>query len=238
MLRQVSFSVDPGEVLGVIGPSGAGKSTLARLLCGLWRPAMGTILLDGQEMAACERTSLGQALGYLPQDPCLLEGTVRENIARFDPDADPAAVVTAARAAGVHELIGRLPLGYETRIGDGAFALSGGQRQRVALARALYGRPRLLVLDEPNASLDAEGEQALLRAVGTARAEGAAVVIVAQRASILASADKLLVLRDGAVAQFGGRTEVLRNLAAAEAGGEAGKVTRLPVRTASSRVPA
>ena len=237
LLRQVSFTVAPGEVLGVIGPSGAGKSTLARLLCGLWRPAAGAILLDGQEMSACERTSLGRALGYLPQDPCLLDGTVRENIARFDLDADPAQVVAAARAAGVHELVGRLPLGYETRIGDGGFALSGGQRQRIALARALFGRPRLLVLDEPNANLDAEGEQALLLAVDAARAGGAAVVIVAQRASVLANADKLLVLRDGAVAQLGSRAEVLQALATQDVRGEPGKVTRLPLR-AMARLPA
>ena len=243
VLRGVGFTVAAGEVLGVIGPSGAGKSTLARLLCGLWRPGSGAILLDGQEVSGCEPGSLGRALGYLPQDPCLLDGTVRENIARFLPDADPAEVVAAARAAGVHELIGRLPRGYETHLGDGGFVLSGGQRQRIALARALFGQPRLLVLDEPNASLDAEGEHALLRAVDGARQRGAAVVIVAQRASILAAADKLLVLREGTVAQHGPRAEVMRELAAQSwpdgrnAAGDAGRVTRLPVRPAR-KVPA
>ena len=240
ILRQVTFAVAPGEVLGVIGPSGAGKSTLARLLCGLWRPQAGTVLLDGQEISACERTSLGRAIGYLPQDSCLLEGTVRENIARFDRHADPATVVAAARAAGVHELIGRLPLGYETRIGDGGYALSGGQRQRIALARALYGEPRLLILDEPNASLDAEGEQALLAAVATARDRGAAIVVVAQRASVLAEAHRLLVLREGGILHLGPRAEVLRALAAQDLGAEtrtSAKVTRLPLRVAGG-VPA
>lgn len=228
-LRNVSFSVGPGEVLGVVGPSGAGKSTLARLVCGVWRPSAGAILLDGHDVFAAERTSFGQAIGYLPQDPCLLDGTVRDNIARFT-DADPVEVAAAARAAGVHELIGRLPLGYETRLGDGGFTLSGGQRQRIALARALFGGPRLLVLDEPNANLDAEGEQALIRAVESARRSGAAVVVVAQRVSVLAVADTLLVLREGAVAQHGPRGTVMRELTEqAMAGRGDGKVTRLPV---------
>ncbi len=213
LLRNVSFRIEAGEFLGVVGPSGAGKSTLARLVVGLWTPSTGGIFLDGQSTYTHERSSFGHAVGYLPQDPLLFDGRVRENIARFR-DADMADVIAAARAAGVHELIGRLPQGYETMlVGGGAGRLSGGQRQRIALARALFGNPQLLVLDEPNSSLDAEGEAALIGAIEAARARGAAVLVVAQRMSILNRADRLLVLKDGAVAQFGDRAEVLETLA-------------------------
>jgi ATP-binding cassette subfamily C protein len=208
LLRQVSFEIASGELLGVIGPSGAGKSTLARLIVGLWRPTAGGVFLDGQNTFKHERASFGEAVGYLPQDPLLLDGTVRENIARFR-DCDMEEVITAARLAGIHEMIGALPRGYETRLADAGGRLSGGQRQRVALARALLGDPKLLVLDEPNSNLDAEGEAALVQAIDAARARGATVIVVAQRMSILKRADKLLVLRDGAVAQFGTRAEVM-----------------------------
>ncbi len=212
LLRNVSFQIEAGELLGVVGPSGAGKSTLARLVVGLWAPTAGGIFLDGQSTYAHERGSFGEAVGYLPQDPLLLDGKVRENIARFR-DADMAEVVAAARLAGVHELIGRLPQGYETRLSDGGGRLSGGQRQRLALARALFGDPKLIVLDEPNASLDADGEAALIEAIELARARGAAVLVVAQRMSILNRADRLIVLKEGAVAQVGDRAEVLASLA-------------------------
>ena len=212
LVRSVSFRLEPGELLGVVGPSGAGKSTLARLVVGLWAPTAGGIFLDGQSTFAAERASFGHAVGYLPQDPLILEGRVRENIARFR-DADMADVVAAARAAGVHEMIGRLPQGYETPLTAGAARLSGGQRQRLALARALFGDPKLLVLDEPNSALDAEGEAALIGAIEHARARGAAVLVVAQRTSILNRADRLLVLKDGMVSQMGDRAEVLGTLA-------------------------
>lgn len=211
LLRNISFSIAPGEMVGVIGPSGAGKSTLARLVVGLWRPTTGGIFLDGQSTFLHERASFGAALGYLPQEPLLLDGTVRENIARFR-DAPIEDVVAAARQAGVHEMIGRLPKGYETPLLDAGARLSGGQRQRIALARAVFGMPKLLVLDEPNSSLDADGEAALVEAVEHARARGAAVLIVAQRMSILNKADRLLLLRDGAVAQYGDKAEVLAAL--------------------------
>lgn len=212
LLRNISFRIEAGELLGVVGPSGAGKSTLARLVVGLWMPTAGGIFLDGQSTFSHERSSFGGAVGYLPQDPLLFDGRVRENIARFR-DADIADVIAAARAAGIHEMIGRLPQGYETQlVGGGAGRLSGGQRQRLALARALFGNPQLLVLDEPNSSLDSEGEAALIGAVEAARARGAAVLVVAQRMSILNRADRLLVLKDGAVAQFGDRAEVLETL--------------------------
>ena len=230
VLRGVSFALEPGEVLGVVGPSGAGKSTLARLIVGLWRPTTGGIYLDGHDTFTWERESFGRGVGYLPQSAALLDGTVRENIARFA-EVDPAEVIAAAKAAGVHELIGRLPWGYETPIGEGSHLLSGGQRQRLALARALFGRPRLLVLDEPNSNLDVEGEQAFVRAVAAAKDAGTTVVIVAQRMSILSVADHLLVLRDGAVAQFGPRQEMMKPLVGQAADGRPGdaKIARLPV---------
>jgi ATP-binding cassette subfamily C protein len=229
LLRNVTFRVDGGELLGVVGPSGAGKSTLARLAVGLWAPTQGGIFLDGQSTFAHERGSFGRAVGYLPQDSALFDGKVRENIARFRA-ADMADVIAAARTAGVHELIGRLPQGYETRLTDGGARLSGGQRQRIALARALFGDPKLLVLDEPNSALDAEGEAALIAAIEQARARGAAVLVVAQRMSILNRADRLLVLKDGAMTQVGDRAEVLAALAPRRA--EGARVAALPARGA------
>ncbi|MBL8698391.1 MAG: type I secretion system permease/ATPase [Alphaproteobacteria bacterium] len=226
VLRSVSFALEPGDVLGIIGPSGAGKSTLARLMVGLWSPSSGRIYLDGQDVFTWERESFGRQVGYLPQNGGLLDGTIRENIARMG-EADAAAVVAAARRADVHDMIGRLPLGYETRIGDAGFVLSGGQRQRVALARALFGSPKLLVLDEPNANLDAAGEQSLMKTITECKAAGTTVIIVAHRTSIMAVADKLLVLRDGAVEQFGPRAEVMRSLSTTKTAA-AGNVTPLP----------
>ncbi len=217
LLRNVSFQVEAGELIGVVGPSGAGKSTLARLVVGLWAPTAGGIYLDGQSTFSHERGSFGEAVGYLPQDPLLLDGSVRDNIARFR-DCDMAEVVAAARLAGVHELIGSLPRGYETRLADAGSRLSGGQRQRIALARAVFGDPKLLVLDEPNSNLDAEGEAALVDAIEIARQRGATVLVIAQRMSILKRADKLMVLKDGTVAQHGDRTEVLAALGPRRAG--------------------
>lgn len=208
LLRNISFSIAPGEMVGVIGPSGAGKSTLARLVVGLWAPTTGGVFLDGQSTFRHERASFGEAVGYLPQEPLLLDGTVRENIARFR-HAAIEDVVAAARQAGIHDMIGRLPKGYETTLVDSGARLSGGQRQRLALARAVFGAPKLLVLDEPNSSLDAEGEAALVAAIEHARSAGAAVLVVAQRMSILNKADRLLLLRDGAVAHYGNKKEVL-----------------------------
>jgi ATP-binding cassette subfamily C protein len=230
VLRSVSFSLAPGEVLGIIGPSGAGKSTLARLMVGLWPPNSGRIFLDGQDVHAWERGSFGRQVGYVPQNAALLEGTIRENIARME-DRDAAEVIAAARRADVHDLIGRLPLGYETRIGDLGFMLSGGQRQRIALARALFGDPKLIVLDEPNANLDAAGEHSLVQAIAEAKARGTTIVIVAHRTSIMSVADKLLMLRDGVVEQFGARADVMNYLAQ----GNAPRVAAARPRTIPSR---
>ncbi len=211
VLKGVRFTIEPGEVLGVVGPSGAGKSTLARLLVGVWRPTTGGVYLDGHDVYSWERHSFGRQVGYLPQNAVLLDGTVRDNIARFR-EAGPEEVIAAARKADIHELIGRLPLGYETRDGENGFTMSGGQRQRIALARALFGAPKLLILDEPNANTDAAGEQALIQAIREARAEGTTVIIIAHRMSVMSVADKLLVLKDGVVDQFGARAEVIKAL--------------------------
>ncbi|MBI2235737.1 MAG: type I secretion system permease/ATPase [Magnetospirillum sp.] len=198
ILDDVSFTVEPGEALAITGPSAAGKSTLIRLILGLASPDAGTVTLDGRPTALWQREDFGRHVGYLPQAVSLLDGTVFDNIARMGA-TDAEAVVDAARRAGVHEMIGRLPLGYDTWVGGDSFALSGGQRQRIALARALYGRPKLLLLDEPNSNLDHLGDDALGRAIAAAKQDGAAVVIITHRPAILDVADKLLVLRQGRV---------------------------------------
>ncbi|HEY0837796.1 MAG TPA: type I secretion system permease/ATPase [Azospirillum sp.] len=209
ILKGISFQLEPGEVLGVVGPSGSGKSTLARVLVGVWEPTGGGVYLDGHSVYTWNRESFGQYAGYLPQSIALLDGTIRENIARMQ-DSDAQDVIEAARRADVHEIIGRLPFGYETHIGDANFVLSGGQRQRIALARALFGRPRLIILDEPNSNLDQAGETALVQAIQAAKADGATVVIIAHRPSVLATVDKVLVMRDGTVEHFGPREEVVK----------------------------
>ncbi len=213
-LRNVSFELARGDVLGVIGPSASGKSTLARLLVGVWPAAAGKVRLDGADVYAWNKAELGPAVGYLPQDIELFAGTINENISRFG-DIASAQVVEAAQLAGVHEMILKLPQGYDTLLGDGGAGLSGGQKQRIALARALYGRPALLVLDEPNSSLDDAGEQALALAIDRVRQTGGTVVLVAHRGHILKSTNKLLVLREGLVQLFGPRDAVLQALAQA-----------------------
>jgi len=215
ILKGLSFTLSPGEVLGIVGPSAAGKSTLARLLIGVTKPTAGGVYLDGNNVYLWERGSFGDMVGYLPQSVSLLDGTIRDNIARMR-DADPRLVLDAARLADVHDMIGRLPLGYDTQLGDGGYALSGGQRQRIGLARALYGRPRLVVLDEPNANLDADGERALIHAIEAMRADGAIVVLIAHRPSIMQVADKLMVLQDGRISQFGPRTSIVGAIAPGE----------------------
>ncbi|MCR4266986.1 type I secretion system permease/ATPase [Nitratireductor sp. ZSWI3] len=211
IIKGISFSLSPGEVLGVVGPSAAGKSTLARLLVGIAKPTSGGVFLDGNNVYLWERGSFGSVVGYLPQSVSLLEGTIRENIARME-ESDPHQVLEAARLADVHDMIGRLPRGYDTPVGDGHLTLSGGQRQRIALARCLYNRPRLIVLDEPNANLDAIGERALIRAIEHARRDGAIIVMIAHRPTIMQAADKLLVLENGRISQFGPRTDVVASI--------------------------
>ncbi len=208
IVRNASFRLAPGESLGIIGPSASGKSTLARLLVGVWQPAAGVVRLDGADVAAWPREKLGPHIGYLPQDVELFTGTVAENIARLG-DPDGAQVISAAQRAHVHELILRLPKGYDSEVGEGGQSLSPGQRQRIALARALYGDPRLVVLDEPNANLDHDGEQALLRSLHALKEEGVTLVIIAHRPSLLHAVDKLLVLRDGVIEACGPRSEIM-----------------------------
>lgn len=208
-LAGVNFALAAGDGLGVIGPSGSGKSTLARALVGAWPGNPGGIRLDGAALDQWLPQDLGRSIGYLPQDIELFEGTVAENISRFNPDWTSEEVVAAAQKAGVHDLIVRLPDGYDTRLGDGGLSLSAGQRQRIALARALYGRPFLVVLDEPNSNLDAEGDAALTGAIRAARQDGSIVVVVAHRPSALAAVDRILVLAEGRQQSFGPKEEVL-----------------------------
>jgi len=212
VIKGITFAVQPGEVLGVLGPSGAGKSTLARLLVGVWPYVQGGVRLDGTELPHWNSEELGRNVGYLPQDVELFGGTIAENISRFDSKMDPNKVIAAAQMAGVHDLIQKLPLGYNTEIGAGGQALSGGQRQRIGLARAVYGSPPLVVLDEPNSNLDLAGETALLAAIRRLRDLGKTVILVTHKANVIGVVDKLLVLNDGTVQMFGPRDEVMARL--------------------------
>jgi ATP-binding cassette subfamily C protein len=210
VVSNVSFSLQAGDGLGVIGPSASGKSTLVRALVGVWPLLRGAIRLDGATLDHWSPAAFGAAIGYMPQAIELFDGTIAENIARFAEKADPIQVVAAAQAAGAHDMILRLPGGYDTRTGEGAGSLSAGQRQRIALARALYGDPFVVVLDEPNSNLDSEGEAALTEAIKGVRARGGIVVVVAHRPSALAAVDQVLVMMKGTMQALGPRDDVLR----------------------------
>jgi PrtD family type I secretion system ABC transporter len=241
ILRNVSLELSPGEALGIIGPTGTGKSTLARLMIGAWKPTAGSVRLDGVEVSDWPATEIGPHVGYLAQDVELLDGSVAENISRYGVH-NSEAIVEAAKIAGAHAFILTLPNGYDTVIGDRGKLLSGGQRQRIALARAIYGNTRVVVLDEPNANLDANGEAELRRAVEALKAQGRTVVVVTHRPGILPAVDKIAVLRGGEIVSFGPRDEILSalNKAAAAAAnnqprpGQQASVTNLESRHASS----
>ncbi len=211
VIKGINLVIEKGDIVGVIGPSGAGKSTLARAILGIWPTANGAIRLDGAEVFNWDREHLGSFIGYLPQDIELFEGTISENIARFG-DIDPEQVVTAAKMADVHELILRFPEGYDTVIDASGGNLSGGQRQRIGLARALYGKPVLVVLDEPNSNLDEQGEAALEKALLQLKQKQSTVLIITHRNSVLSKVDKLLILKDGALAVYGPRDQIVAHL--------------------------
>jgi ATP-binding cassette subfamily C protein len=214
ILRGVSFGLTPGQAIGVIGSSGSGKSSLARALIGVWRASAGRIRLDGATLDQYDPDALGGYIGYLPQRVSLFDGTIAENIARLQPGADPARIVAAARAAAAHDMILRLPDGYDTQVATMGSRLSGGQVQRIGLARALYGDPVLLVLDEPNSNLDNDGSAALNQAIRAAKAAGSSILIMAHRPAAIQECDLLMVLNEGVVAAFGPRDAVLRETVA------------------------
>jgi len=220
IIKGVSFLIDPGEIVGVVGPTGAGKSTLARLLVGALKPSSGLVRIGGDDISHWRAEALGPFIGYVPQDVELFPGTVAANIARMA-DIDSEKVIDAAQLANCHELIQKLPKGYDTILGPGGQMLSGGQRQRIALARAFYGNPRVLVLDEPNASLDIDGEEALLRALQAAKAAGITCFVITQRTSVLPALTKMMVIQDGRVQSFGPRDEFMQSQIRAAAKGPA-----------------
>ena len=209
VVQDITFELEAGQGLGIIGPSGSGKSSLVRLLVGVWQPVRGNVRLDGAALDQWASDALGRHIGYLPQDVELLAGTVAENIARFEPNPDNEAVIAAAKAVGVHDLIVRLPAGYDTPIGEQGSALSAGQAQRVALARAVYRDPFLVVLDEPNSNLDSEGEEALTRAILGVRERMGIVIVVAHRPSAIAGVDRLLMMNQGKAQAIGPKDEIL-----------------------------
>lgn len=232
ILKNISFAVQAGAVVGIIGPSASGKSTLARALLGVWAPQHGVVRLDGADVNNWNKHELGPHVGYLPQDIELFEGTISDNIARFGA-VDAEKVIQAAKTAGVHEMILQLPAGYDTVIGSDGVNLSGGQRQRVGFARAIYGSPRLIILDEPNSNLDEAGERALAQAITQLKATGATVFIITHRTSILAQLDRLLVLSNGAIALYGPRELVMAELEKQQQAAQQNAVQAAPVASAA-----
>jgi ATP-binding cassette subfamily C protein len=228
VVYDVNFRLEGGQALGIIGPSASGKSSLVRMIVGAWSPARGRIRLDGAALDQWSQQALGRHIGYLPQDVELFSGTVAENISRFEPESDSDAVIKAAKAAGVHELIVGLPQGYDTELGEQGQALSAGQRQRIALARALYGDPFLVVLDEPNSNLDTEGEAALTQAIMGVRERGGIAIVVAHRSNALAAVDLVLVMAKGGAVSFGAKDEILPKVLAKKPSSQRPPLTVVP----------
>lgn len=228
LLSDVSFEIVAGHAVGIIGPSGGGKTTLVRALTGIWPSLRGSVRLDGAEMAQWDSQELGKHIGYLPQDVALMDATIEENISRFAEDGDPATVIAAARAAGVHDMIVHLPDGYRTQLGASGMALSGGQRQRIGLARALYGEPFMVVLDEPNSNLDGEGEAALTEAIHRIRARGGIALVIAHRPSALSAVDMVAVIQNGRMTAFGSKEDIIGPKPVVEAREPADLVTTKP----------
>lgn len=212
IVKGITFNLKAGEVWAIIGPSAAGKTTLAKLIAGALRPSNGIVRIDDANLQDWNRLELGQFIGYLPQDVELFNGTVKENIARMNPNADVQEVLNAAQMAGVHEMILKLPKGYDTEIGVDGSTLSGGQKQRIALARALFGNPKILILDEPNSNLDNFGEAALAMAIHTAKAKGVTCIIISHKTNILNAADKIMVLNEGVITKIGTKEDLMRPL--------------------------
>jgi ATP-binding cassette subfamily C protein len=235
LLSDVAFELKAGQAVGVIGPSGGGKTTLVRALTGIWPVLRGSVRLDHAELTQWDDEALGQYVGYLPQDVALMDATIEENISRFASTPDPEAVVAAAKAAGVHEMIVRLPDGYRTQLGPQGTALSGGQRQRLGLARALYGDPFVVVLDEPNSNLDGEGEAALSAAITAIRARGGIAIVIAHRPSALAAVDMVAVVQNGRMTAFGPKDEIIGPKAVEAADADTKAPAKTVVETAAAQ---
>jgi ATP-binding cassette subfamily C protein EexD len=213
VLKGISLELKPGEAIGILGPSASGKSTLARTILGIWPTRAGAVRLDGADVSAWDREELGPSVGYLPQDIELFDGSISENICRFG-KTDSEKIIAAAQLAGVHEMILKLPEGYDTVIGGTGGMLSGGQRQLIGLARAVYDSPRLLVLDEPNSNLDEQGEQTLAQALKRIKSKGCSIVVITHRNSILQVVDNLLILKEGTAIAYGPKEKVLATMMA------------------------
>jgi ATP-binding cassette subfamily C protein EexD len=217
VLQGINLQIDPGNIVGVIGPSAAGKSSLAKTAVGVWPPSSGHIRIDGADIQQYNSVELGKHIGYLPQDIELFEGTIAENISRFEENAEDDKIIEAAKLSGTHELILNLPDGYGTRVGAGGMSLSGGQKQRIGLARAMYGNPKMIILDEPNSNLDDTGEYALMVALRNMKEKGMTILFITHRQNILSLADKLIVIKDGKIMMYDERDKVLKALAGKQA---------------------
>jgi ATP-binding cassette subfamily C protein len=215
ILSDITFDLEAGQALGIIGPSAGGKTTMVRALTGIWPVLRGSVRLDGADLSQWREDEIGQHIGYLPQEVSLMDATIEENICRLEPQPDYRKVVEAAKCAGVHEMIVKMPMGYRTQLGPQGLALSAGQRQRVALARALYGNPFIVIMDEPNSNLDGEGEEALTQAIQAIRERGGITIVIAHRPSALVAVDLVAIVQNGRMVAFGKKQDIMTPGAAA-----------------------